>query len=45
MMLALTVDVSDKSVIEEFHNLYYDWVFTKQKDEYLTEAQKEMKMI
>ena len=35
------IDLSDAKTIEEFHNLYYDWVFTKQKDEYLTEAQKE----
>ena len=35
------IDVSDKSVIEEFHNLYYDWVFTKQKDEYLTNSKRE----
>ena len=35
------IDLNDETTIEEFHNLYYEWVFRKQKDEYLTEAQKE----
>lgn len=34
------IDTTNNSVLKEFQDLYYDWVFTKQNDEYLTETQK-----
>ena len=34
------IDTNNNSVLTEFQDLYYDWVFTKQNDEYLTETQK-----
>ena len=34
------IDTNNNDVLKEFRDLYYDWVFTKQNDEYLTETQK-----
>ena len=36
---AYYIDMNDQAKKDEFLKLYYEWVFTKQKDEYLTETQ------